>query len=314
MSVVRLKALLPALVSLVIITAAGIVLYRTLSTIDFAEVAARFRELPLSAIVLASCLTVLCFTMLGVYEAEMLADLRAGISWRRPFLAGLIAYPVGHAVGFGAASGGAIRYRIYAARGVSPLAIGQAIVLSTFPFAAGLGVWFAIALLIRTDEAAALLRLEPATALAIGWAVIAAHVAYVVFILRWRKPLVVRGNEVRLPSPRLTAIQYVIGLIEVACMGGVLYVLLPPDVDIGPLAFLAAFVISAFAGMISSVPAGLGVLEGTLLVLLQGIVTPEVLLGSVLAYRLIFELVPFVFGLVLFLAYELAMRREAARA
>ena len=106
---------------------------------------------------------------------------------------------------------------------------------------------------VADDEAAALLRLETATAFAIGLAVIAAHVAYVIFILRWRKPLVVRGNPIRLPSPRLTAIQYVIGLIEVACMGGVLYVLLPSGR--GPfLTVLGAFLAAQLLGLASHVP------------------------------------------------------------
>jgi uncharacterized membrane protein YbhN (UPF0104 family) len=56
------------------------------------------------------------------------------------------------------------------------------------------------------------------------------------------------------------------------------------------------------------VPAGLGVFESILLVTLTG-VPAESLLGAVLAYRLVYELLPFVGGLLLLLAYEARAQR-----
>jgi uncharacterized membrane protein YbhN (UPF0104 family) len=80
-------------------------------------------------------------------------------------------------------------------------------------------------------------------------------------------------------------------------------VLLPPAVNIGFVAFVAVYVTAVAAGALSGVPAGLGVFESILLVTLTGVPT-ESLLGAVLAYRLVYELLPFVGGLLLLLAYE----------
>ena len=53
----------------------------------------------------------------------------------------------------------------------------------------------------------------------------------------------------------------------------------------------------------SGVPAGLGVFESILLVTLTNAPAEE-LLGAVLAYRLVYELLPFISGVLLLLAYE----------
>jgi uncharacterized membrane protein YbhN (UPF0104 family) len=60
------------------------------------------------------------------------------------------------------------------------------------------------------------------------------------------------------------------------------------------------------------VPAGLGVLESMLLLLLPH-VPPEQLLASVLLYRVIYEVIPLVMALGLWGAYELVANDGARR-
>lgn len=304
-----MKRLLPAIVSAIIIAVAAVVLYRTLTAIDPAAVAASFRALPVSALVLAGLFAAVALASLATYEVVMLRSLRPGLAWPRPAVVGLIAYPVGHAVGFGALSGGAIRYRLYQPLGLGPFEVGKVIVLSALPYAAGLGVLCAVALLFAAEAAAPRLALSTAGAMAIGGALIAAHAAYVVAVLRVRGTLRLRWLEAELPSPRLTAFQYTLGLAEVLAAAAVLYVLLPADGVGGFLPFVAVYVVAILAGMLSSVPAGLGVFESMLLLMLRD-VPAEPLLGAVLAYRLLYELVPFLAGLLLFLGWEVAGRRR----
>jgi uncharacterized membrane protein YbhN (UPF0104 family) len=52
------------------------------------------------------------------------------------------------------------------------------------------------------------------------------------------------------------------------------------------------FIIAIAAGIISNVPGGVGVFESVLLLLFRT-VPPDQLLGSLLAYRIIYYLVPF---------------------
>ena len=304
-----MRGVLPALVSAAIIVVAGVVLYRTLGRIDAADVAAGFGAIAGRDIALAAVFTLLAYLSLAVYEVAMLRYIDAGLPDGRPFLTALIAYPVGHAVGFGALSGGAVRYRFYSAAGLSTFDIGKVVVLSVLPYAAGLGVLCATALMLASPEAATLLGVAPHSSVLAGGLLLAAHAAYVFAVMRQRGPVSLRWFELELPSPRMTAIQYTLGLVDAGCGIAVLYVLLPAGTDIGFLAFAAVYVIAVFVGLLSSVPAGLGVFESMLLLMLRDL-PPEALLGSVLAYRLVYELVPLAVGIALFVGWEMWSRRH----
>ncbi len=299
----RLGKLLPALVSFAIIAIAAIVLWSKLAEVNPAGVAASFAAIPGSALVLAGLFAAGAFFAMALYEVQMLRYLRPTAGWQRPFVTALIAYPIGHAVGLGAFSGGAIRYRIYSAAGFGAADIGKLILLSVMPFASGLGLLAGVSMLAATEGAAAALHLQHQVVAMIGAGLLLTHIIYVALVIARVRPLGSWVPAFELPSPRLTTIQYLLGITEVLCAIAVLYVLLPLEAGIAFPAFVAVYVAAITAGALSGVPAGLGVFESILLVTLTGVPT-EALLGAVLAYRLVFELLPFVSGLLLLLAYE----------
>ena len=306
----RLGKLLPPVASFAIIAIAAVVLWRKLAEVDPSGVAASFAAIPGSALVLAGLFTAGALLAMAIYEVQMLRYLRPTAGWQRPFLTALIAYPIGHAVGLGAFSGGAIRYRIYSAAGFGAADIGKLILLSVMPFASGLGLLAGVSMLAATDAVAAALHLQPQIATMIGAGLLATHVIYVGLVIARVRPLGSWVPAFELPSSKLTTIQYLLGITEVLCAISVMYVLLPPAANIGFPAFVAVYVTAITAGTLSGVPAGLGVFESILLVTLTGVPT-EALLGAVLAYRLVYELLPFVSGLLLLLAYEAwAPRRQ----
>jgi phosphatidylglycerol lysyltransferase len=306
----RLGKLLPLFASIAIIAIAARVLWRKLSEVDPAEVAAGFATIPGTALLLAGLFVMCALAAMAVYEVQMLRYLRPRAGWRRPFVTALIAFPIGHAVGFGAFSGGAIRYRIYSAARYSAADIGKLIVLSVMPYAIGLGLLAATAMLAETEDVAAALHLEPQIVLSIGVGLLVSQLIYVGFVLVHKRPLKSWWPAFELPSTRLTAIQFGLGIVEVLCTAAVLFVLLPPGAEIAFPAFVAVYVTAVVAGALSGVPAGLGVFESILLVTLADL-PAEALLGAVLAYRLVYELLPFVTGVLLLLAYEAWAPRRA---
>lgn len=308
----RLGKLLPPIASLAIIAIAVFVLWRKLAEVDPSGVAASFTSIPGSMLVLAGLFTAGALLAMALYEVQMLRYLRPVTGWQRPFVTGLIAYPIGHAVGLGAFSGGAIRYRIYSAAGFSAADIGKLILLSVMPFASGLGLLAGVSMIAATEGVAEALHLQPQIVTMIGAGILLTHIIYVSMVIARVRPLGSWLPAFELPSPRLTTIQYLLGVTEVLCAVAVLYVLLPPSAGIGFPAFVAVYVTAITAGTLSGVPAGLGVFESILLVTLTG-VPPESLLGSVLAYRLVYELLPFVSGLLLLLAYEAWAPRGARK-
>ncbi|MGB5131924.1 MAG: hypothetical protein WBO00_04875 [Steroidobacteraceae bacterium] len=308
----RLGKLLPPIASFVIIAIAAIVLWRKLASVDPSGVAASFAAISGSALVLAALFTAGALFSMALYEVQMLRYIRPTARWQRPFVTALIAYPIGHAVGLGAFSGGAIRYRIYSAAGYGAADIGKLILLSVMPFASGLGLLAGVAMLAETEGVAEVLPLQPQVVTMIGAGLLLTHIIYVAMVIARVRPLGAWVPAFELPSPRLTTIQYLLGIVEVLCAIAVLYMLLPAGAGIGFPAFVAVYVTAVAAGAVSGVPAGLGVFESILLVTLTGVPAEE-LLGAVLAYRLVYELLPFITGLLLLLAYEAWAPRGARK-
>jgi phosphatidylglycerol lysyltransferase len=76
--------------------------------------------------------------------------------------------------------------------------------------------------------------------------------------------------------------------------------------------FLGTYALAVIAGIVSHVPGGVGVFEAVMLLTLPG-VPADALLGSLLAYRGVYYLVPLVFGTLLFGSKELAAQRSRMR-
>lgn len=299
----RLLRWLPAMASLAVVVLAGLVLWREIRNVRPAEVVAGFATIPAQALLLAGLCTAVAWLALALYEIRMLRYLRPRTGWRRPFVTSLIAYPLGHAIGFGAFSGGAIRYRLYTAAGFSAADVGKLIVLSVMPYAAGVGLLAGVALVVDPITTGVVLRIDPAIVLAAGGVLLLLHAVYGVLVLRRVRPLGRWWPAFELPSPGLTAAQYLFGALEVLGAIATLYVLLPPAAEIGFAALVAVYVAAVLAGALSGVPAGLGVFESVLFLAFREL-PAGTLLGTVLAYRLVYELIPFVFSLLLLLAYE----------
>jgi uncharacterized membrane protein YbhN (UPF0104 family) len=93
-------------------------------------------------------------------------------------------------------------------------------------------------------------------------------------------------------------------------IGGVIWFLLQGQVDY--VHVLAVLLVAAVAGVVTHVPAGLGVLEAVFVALLAHAVAEAQLLGALLAYRGLYYLLPLVVATVGYLVTEARARRLRA--
>ncbi len=313
------RRVLPIAVSAIVIVLAARFLLSDARGLRLADVLRGLRDIPVDALVIGGVLVAVLYTALGVYEA-IVADYVAGpVSRRRAAMGGVLAASIGHALGLGTVSGGAIRYRVYRAAGMRPIDIGKMIVLVAMPYPGGLGLMLSASLLMQCEAAAPILHTSASLLRGIGLALFVLHVAYLTLVLRRREPLAFGRHHLTLPSPRLTAIQYLVGIVEVCSAASILYVLLPASIQISWGVFVGVYVLAILAGLISGAPAGLGAFEAALLALLAQV--PHVaplnqaeLYATVIAYRGLLEAVPLVLSLSAFAAYELWWRLPLQRA
>ena len=146
----------------------------------------------------------------------------------------------------------------------------------------------------------------------IGIGMLLAALAYLL-VCRFsrRREWQVRGQEIRLPSWRLALLQALMGAGNWALMGLVVFTLLPDKA--GYPTILAILMVSSIAGVITHIPAGLGVLESVFITLLQGQYSQGTLLAALIGYRAVYFLLPLLLALVVYLLLErVASQRGAA--
>ncbi|RTV28777.1 UPF0104 family protein [Pseudomonas aeruginosa] len=123
-----------------------------------------------------------------------------------------------------------------------------------------------------------------------------------------------REHRLTLPSWRLAALQGLLGASNWSLMALLLYSLLPHSVDYPSV--LAILLISSIAGVITHIPAGLGVLEAVFIALLQGRLSQGVLLAALIGYRVLYFLLPLALACVVYLLLErraIRLRRKQRR-
>ncbi len=307
------RRVLPVVVALAIIALALRVLAHTLRHLALGDVLRQLHAISTPALLLASLLVIVLYSALATYEAIVARTLAGPVSNRRAMLGALLAAPIGHVVGWGAVSGGAIRYRLYRAVLMRPLDIGKFVLLAAMPYPLGLGVLLGVSLVLQSAAGASILHISAPLARGLGLALVALHFMYVWLVVNRREPLRFGTLSFSLPPPPLTTVQYLIGIVEVTSGASVLYVLLPPDIAPPFVVFVGVYVLCILAGLASSVPAGFGVFEAVLVTLLPALPKDQ-LIATVLAYRFILEIAPFLIAVTLLLAYEAWWRLPTQRA
>jgi uncharacterized membrane protein YbhN (UPF0104 family) len=307
----RLRTRAGIAVSVVLACLAVWVLWRTFQRISIADVVAQIRALPASTLALAALCSVGAFTTLALYEVVVVRYVKHGLGRARPMLTAFITFPLGHAVGQAMLSAGALRYRMYTPAGFSATEVGATALLANLPYGLAFGLLLDLSLVFAAPTLEPFFRLSHEWLLALGCVGLAKDFGYVVLVCVRRAPIKLGGWLVPLPSPALTALQLLVGVIDVGLIASILYLLLPESAGLAYLPFLAVYLASVLVGVLSHVPAGLGVLESMLLLLLPD-VPPEQLLAAVLMYRVIYEIAPVLVALALWGAFE-GFARDGAR-
>ncbi len=117
-----------------------------------------------------------------------------------------------------------------------------------------------------------------------------------------RRSWTIRGHEIGLPSLRMAATQLVLGGCNWGLMALVVYIMLQEKVDYPTV--LGVLLISSIAGVVTHIPAGLGVLETVFVTLLQDQVSKGSMLAALIGYRVLYFLIPLLLASLVYLLLE----------
>jgi uncharacterized membrane protein YbhN (UPF0104 family) len=304
---------LGVVLSVTIIVIAVAVLYRILRDIDPDELvdalqAADWRTLGIAGLFVAAGYLTLTF-----YDLFALRTIgRSEVPYRIAALGSFTSYAVGHNVGASVFSGGAVRYRIYSAWGLSVIEVTKICFVAGLTFWLGNAAMLGLGVLYAPQAAGDFDQLPIWLNRVIALAILAVLAAYLAWV--WVKPRVIgrEGWQVALPGGPLTLVQILIGIVDLSCCALAMYWLVPDEPHLGFVTVAVIFVTATLLGFASHAPGGLGVFDATMMVALWQF-DKEDLLAGLLLFRLLYYIIPFLLSLSILGTRELLLGRAARR-
>ncbi|UMY18122.1 bifunctional lysylphosphatidylglycerol flippase/synthetase MprF [Methylobacterium organophilum] len=307
---VLLRRALPPAVGLGVSLLAILVIHRMLGTVTLEAISQAYDQIPDPLLGLAVLFTAVSFAAVAVYDLVAVETVAPGrIPRGLAAAAGAGGYAVSNALGFPLFTQGALRYRIYGDRAGGLADVGRILGASWFALLVSLVTMAAVALMLGPKNLPGLARYHPELDAAAGAAVLALVFGMVIWLGRSERPVRVGRVSFRLPTSRAAMVQIAAGIVDLTAAAATLYVLMPQDAVGNFPAFLLIYVAATVIGIVSHAPGGLGAFEATLIASL-GLGGRADVLGSLLAYRVIYTLMPFGVAL-LWLAGLESWRRRA---
>ncbi len=275
--------------------------------IEWKQVLDALRDYPPSALLGAVTLAVASYLLYSCFD--LIGRLYTGHRLPAPTVMLVTAVSYAFNLNLGSWVGGvAFRYRLYSRLGLSPGTVTRVMSLSM------LANWMGYMLL-----AGAVFAFQPptlpdnwsvgSTGLRwIGAALLGIAAAYVgLCALSKTRSFNVHGHTIELPTFPMALVQLAMGASNWLLMSGIIFVLLQQQVEF--TAVISVLLLAAIAGVITHVPANLGVLEAVFVALLSHIVAAPALLAALVAYRVAYYLVPLALAGMAFLALEWHARK-----
>jgi phosphatidylglycerol lysyltransferase len=289
------------------------ILRHELREYHYHEVVQHVRDLSSHKVLLAILLTILSYWVLTIYDWIALRYIRHPLGYPRTALASFLGYVFSHNLGLNALVSGATRYRLYSVWGLSALEVASIVVFCGLTFWIGFCAVAGVVFVFAPMAFPGTFHLPFASVRPLGFLCLAFVLAYFLGAAFWRKPLRIRRWEFRWPSIPIAAGQIAVSSLDWLVASCVFFVLLPSSTDLSLLTVLEVFTLAQLAGMLSHVPAGVGVFETLCVLMLSPLLPPPVILGALVVYRLIYYVLPLIVGLVALPIFEVLRRRERLR-
>ena len=278
--------------------------------IDWQEVLTSLQAYPLSVAGIAVLLAAASFTLYSCFD--LLGRRYTGHSLRTPTVMTVTFVSYVFNLNLGSLVGGvAFRYRLYSRLGLNTGLITRVMTFSM------LTNWIGYLLL-----GGLVFSIMP-PALPDSWPISTGHLRLIGMVLvliaagylalctfSRQRELTIRGHDIVLPSARLAALQLFMGASNWLIMSGIIFVLFQQRIEFP--AVVSVLLLAAVAGVITHVPAGLGVLEAVFVALLSHQMPQPAILAALVAYRVIYYLAPLCIAAVVYLVMEARAKKLAA--
>lgn len=273
----------------------------------FRDVREALSELTYARVALAFLFSTLHYLVLTSYEQLGFLHIRKEMVRWKVIAASWLGYAISNSVGMPLLSGTTVRYRFYSRWGLEGSEFTRLVVFYSTAFVLGMivigGGGLVFLPLDRGQEVVQIpLRI-------LGLALLSCAPGYVILCSIRRKPFRVGRVDLHLPTPRLAITHLSLSLADWALGASIVYVLMPVG-HVSWTIVLGAFISAQLLGLISNVPGGIGIFEGTIILLLGSHVEQAEILSALLVYRFIYYLLPLLLALAVLVLDEAWIRRS----
>ncbi|MBR2342086.1 MAG: UPF0104 family protein [Alphaproteobacteria bacterium] len=295
------------------ILAAGM-LWWQLRDYSLLDIAHAILDIPFTNLVAACIACLLGYLALSLYDYLALNYVGGHVSWWKWMLAGMLGFAISNNAGNAMVSGGAIRYRLYTRWRIRGGDILKMLTLSGITYFLGAAAIVVIGyfLIPRAD-----LSESAGLTMGLGWLFgicITLLLVYFASTFIFNKKHIQIGQiKFQIPTPKTAFFQLILGISDSILASLVLYFCLTPFVQIPFGTFIGLFVIAQATGIFSQVPGGIGVFESIFLAALPDTIDKANIFGALLAYRIIYYVLPLIGVGSLFFIYERWLRARMKR-
>ncbi len=299
---------LPAVLGVLLFAGAIYVVQKEFRNLKVADIKKALDAIPATALAISFAWTILSYFILTFYDR--LGTIYAGkkVSYGKVAFASFCAYALAHNLGFAAVSGAAVRYRLYAHWGLTPLQIGKVVAFCSLTFGLG-GMVLGGTILFTEPQAVPFFgdRLPAHVMYGIGallWVIVLGYVS----LSRFVGTIHVLGHEIELPGWRMAIVQVLLATVDVAVTAAIFHSLLPAATGMTYLRFLGVYLASYTAGLAANLPGGLGVFDTAMLLGLSPYLEPPQIVGAIVVFRLYYYIIPLFLAGSLFAGNEILLR------
>lgn len=280
--------------------------------VDWPEIGAALRRYPPWTLALALGLATLSHGLYSTYDLIGRHQTGHRVPAREVIGVGLVSYAFN--LNLGSLIGGvAFRYRLYSRLGLDAPTITRVLGLSLLTNWLGYLFVAGVVFLVWPLSPPPDWKIDGGGLRLLGGGLLAVSLLYLAACgFAKRRTWQIRGHELTLPPARIALLQWGLSSLNWMVIAATVCTLLQFRIDYPSV--LGVLLVAAIAGVITHVPAGLGVIEVVFVTLLSHRLPQPALLAGLLAYRAVYYLLPLLGASLLFMLIETRARRSARTA
>lgn len=279
-----------------------LLLYFLLKNVDWHEVKAALHNIKPQSLVIGLTIALLSYTVYGSYDV-------IGRQYSGHPLAIIKVLPVAFVcyaftLNLSYLVGGlALRFRLYSRLGLDTATITKVFTLSVITNWLGYALLGGIIFSFRLIDLPEHWKIGRTGLQIMGFLLLLLSCIYISACrFAARRSWTFLGHAIELPSFKIAMAQAFAASINWSLMALLIWIFLPAPISY--CTTLGILLLSAVAGVIAHIPAGLGVLEGIFMAVLQGQLSPGIILAALIGYRVCYFLAPLAVATLVYFIIE----------